>query len=76
MPVTYRVYPLSATLQSQDYNEEAPTYYFRYNLRGNRLNLYEDNPRSTCYLITRWTKKECLTRKLSKSVQSRNVDTL
>ena len=41
--VTYRVYTLSATLQSQDYNEDAPTYHFRYNWRGDRLNLYEDH---------------------------------
>ena len=40
---TYRVYTLRATLRSQDYNEEAPTYYFSYNQRGDRLDLYEDN---------------------------------
>ena len=41
--VTYRVYTLRATLRSQDYNEDAATYYFRYNWRGDRLDLYEDN---------------------------------
>ena len=42
--VTYRTYPLDATLRSRDYNEDAPTYYFSYNWRGDRLDLYEDNP--------------------------------
>ena len=42
--VTYRTYPLSATLRSQGYNEGAPTYYFSYNRRGDRLDLYRDNP--------------------------------
>ena len=42
--VTYRVYTLGATLQSQDDNGDAPTYYFRYNWRGDRLDLYRDIP--------------------------------
>ena len=42
--VTYRVHTLGATLQSQDNNEDAPTYYFGFNWRGDRLDLYRDNP--------------------------------
>ena len=41
--VNYRTYRLDATLQSQDYNEDVPTYRFRYNWRGDRLDLYKDN---------------------------------
>ena len=41
--VTYRAYTLGATLQSQGHNEEAPTYYFSFNWRGDRLDLYEDH---------------------------------
>ena len=58
--VTYRVYTLSATLRSQDYNEDAPTYYFRYNWRGDRLDLYEDNPAAPVILSNVVPKKNAL----------------
>lgn len=41
--VTYRSYILDATLQFQNHNEDVPTYYFRFNPRGDRLYLYKDN---------------------------------
>ena len=58
--VTYRVYPLSATLRSQGYNEGAPTYYFSYNRRGDRLNLYEDNAAAPVISSTVVPKKNAL----------------
>ncbi len=40
---TYKYYRLGATLRFKDDNEDLPTYYFNYDWRGDRLNLYIDN---------------------------------
>ena len=40
--VTFRTYDIDTALSFQGNNDHAPTYFFRYNQRGNRLNLFRD----------------------------------
>ena len=40
--VTYRTYRLDTSLSSGDNTAEAPTYFFGFNQRGDRLDLYHD----------------------------------
>ena len=42
--VTYRTYNLDTSRFREGNNDHAPTYFFRYNLRGDRLDLFRDAP--------------------------------
>ena len=57
---TYKSRNLDATLQFQDHNEDVPTYYFRFNRRGDRLDLYKDNAAAPLTLSNVAPKKNAL----------------
>ena len=55
--VTYRQYTLE-TAQFQENKDHAPTYFFRYNHRGDRLNLYRDRDAGAVPVLSKTVPKE------------------
>ena len=55
--VTYHQYPLK-TAQFRENNDHAPTYFFRYNDRGDRLDLYRDRDVGAAPALSKTVPKE------------------